>query len=82
MLQYRREPESRPAPVKEFEAAMDALCRALGQRQMPVRRSRHHDNGKVRSRRPREHEYGPQLDATTFLRRSHGIGALSQMPVD
>jgi hypothetical protein len=30
MLQYRREPESRPAPVKEFEAAMDALCRAFG----------------------------------------------------
>jgi hypothetical protein len=29
MLQYRREPESRPAPVKEFEAAMDALCRAF-----------------------------------------------------
>ena len=26
MLQYRREPESRPAPVKEFEAAMEALC--------------------------------------------------------
>ena len=30
MLQYRREPESRPAPVKDFEAAMDALCRAFG----------------------------------------------------
>jgi hypothetical protein len=30
MLQYRREPESRPAPVKKFEAAMDALCRAFG----------------------------------------------------
>ena len=26
MLQYRRELESRPAPVKEFEAAMEALC--------------------------------------------------------
>ena len=30
MLQYRHEPESRPAPVNEFEAAMDALCRAFG----------------------------------------------------
>jgi hypothetical protein len=30
MLQYRRELESRPAPVKEFEAAIDALCRAFG----------------------------------------------------
>jgi hypothetical protein len=29
MLQYRNEPESQPAPVKEFEAAMEALCRAF-----------------------------------------------------
>jgi hypothetical protein len=30
MLQYRPEPESRPAPVNEFEAAMEALCRIFG----------------------------------------------------
>jgi hypothetical protein len=30
MLQCRREPKSRPAPVKEFEAAMDAPCREFG----------------------------------------------------
>src|ERR1700722_7244869 len=30
MLQYRREPETRPAPVKDFEAAMEALCRIFG----------------------------------------------------
>ena len=30
MLQYRHEPVSRPAQVNEFEATMDALCRAFG----------------------------------------------------
>lgn len=30
MLQNRRAPESRPAPVNEFAAAMDALCRIFG----------------------------------------------------
>jgi hypothetical protein len=30
MLQHRHEPESRPAPVNEFEAAMEALCRIFG----------------------------------------------------
>lgn len=31
MLRYRPEPESRPAPVNEFEAAMAALCRIFGE---------------------------------------------------
>jgi hypothetical protein len=30
MLRYRHQPESGPAPVKEFEAAMEALCRIFG----------------------------------------------------
>src|SRR5258708_38110754 len=30
MLRYRRQPEARPAPVNEFEAAMEALCRIFG----------------------------------------------------
>jgi energy-coupling factor transporter ATP-binding protein EcfA2 len=30
MLRYRHQPESRPAPVNEFEAAMEALCRVFG----------------------------------------------------
>jgi hypothetical protein len=30
MLRYRHQPESRPAPVNEFEAAMEALCRIFG----------------------------------------------------
>jgi hypothetical protein len=30
MLRYRRRPESRPAHVNEFEAAMEALCRIFG----------------------------------------------------
>jgi hypothetical protein len=30
MLRYRHQPESRPAPVNEFEAAMAALCRIFG----------------------------------------------------
>jgi hypothetical protein len=29
MLRYRRPPESRPATVNEFEAAMDTLCRVF-----------------------------------------------------
>jgi hypothetical protein len=30
MLRYPRQPQSRPAMVNEFEAAMEALCRAFG----------------------------------------------------
>jgi hypothetical protein len=30
MLRYRHQPESRPAPAIEFEAAMEALCRVFG----------------------------------------------------
>ena len=30
MLRYRHQPESRPAPVNEFEAAMETLCRVFG----------------------------------------------------
>jgi hypothetical protein len=30
MLRYRHQPESRPAPVNEFEAAMDTMCRVFG----------------------------------------------------
>ena len=30
MLSYRHQPESPPAPVNEFEAAMEALCRVFG----------------------------------------------------
>jgi hypothetical protein len=30
MLRYRQQPESRPAPGNEFEAAMEALCRVFG----------------------------------------------------
>jgi hypothetical protein len=30
MLSYRLQPESRPAPVNEFEVAMEALCRIFG----------------------------------------------------
>ena len=68
MLQYRRELESRPAPVKEFEAAMDALCRAFGQRQIPVRRSpqpRQRKSAVEAAERARK--YGPQLDAMVLL---------------
>jgi hypothetical protein len=30
MLRYRHQPESRPAPANEFEAAMETLCRVFG----------------------------------------------------
>ena len=30
MLRYRHQPESRPAPANEFEAAMETLCRIFG----------------------------------------------------
>jgi hypothetical protein len=30
MLRCHRQPESRPAPANEFEAAMEALCRIFG----------------------------------------------------
>jgi hypothetical protein len=30
MLSYRHQPESPPAPVNEFEAAMETLCRVFG----------------------------------------------------
>jgi hypothetical protein len=29
MLRYRHQPESRPAPASEFEAAMETLCRVF-----------------------------------------------------
>jgi hypothetical protein len=29
-LRYRHQPESRPAPVNEFDSAMEALCRIFG----------------------------------------------------
>jgi hypothetical protein len=78
MLQYRREPDSRRAPVKEFEAAMDALCRAFGAAGPSGASATTTTEECGREAAERAHKYGPQLDATTFLRRSQGTGALGQ----
>ena len=46
-LRYRHQPEPRAAPVHEFEAAMEALCRIFGaEADSGAGSRRQHDNGR------------------------------------
>ncbi len=67
MLQYRHEPVCRPAQVNEFEATMDALCRAFGQKQRQMRLRRSPPPRQRKSAvgaAERAHKREPQLEAS------------------